>query len=208
MRSLSQVQREKELGDTKLQALQQRVDNLELHNSLLAKDNSEKSSRVQMLEGETSTLRTSLASTKNENSFLNSQNAQLSSKVNEYAHKSSYLDSQVRTLETSLHTKEMEKMALEQEQKAKAEKRFNLLEQRVKGEEELNTVISDIIPNTNLSSSRSVMFSPKLSQSICADNANGMISPGRLLESSRVMNDEELASIISEIDRSINSKKY
>lgn len=206
-RNLVQLQKEKELGDSKLAALQQRVDNLELHNSLLSKDNNEKSSRVQRLEDEATSLKNSLTSAKNENSFLNSQNNQLSSKVNELSQRKSYLDSQVKSLESSLQAKEMEKYMMEQEQKAKAEKRFSLLEQRVRGEEELNSAIADIAPSTvNLASSRSSFFSPRLTQSIC-DEPTGMVSPARVLQASRNMTDDEIASIIGEIDRSM-SKQY
>lgn len=201
-KALLQLQKEREIGDSKAQALQQRVSDLELHNSILAKDNTEKGSKVQQLESEASSLRNSLSTIKTENNILNTQNSQLSSKLTEASQRTSLLDSQVKSLESSLQAKEMERYMFEQEQRAKAEKRFSLLEQRVRGEEEINSAIAELSPAVGLSASRTGVFSPKLSQSIC-DEPTGMVSPGRILQSSRVMSDAELTNIIGELDRNM-----
>lgn len=201
-RTVTQLQTERDLGDSKIQALQKRVDNLELHNTILTKDANEKSSKVQQLENETSSLRNSLSNMRTENSYLNSQNSQLSTRLNEASQRSNYLDSQVKSLESSLQAKEMEKLLLEQEQKAKAEKRFSLLEQRVRGEEEINSAIAEIAPASSLATSRSSVFSPRISQSV-VDEPTGMVSPGRVLQQSRTMSETELASIIGELDRNM-----
>lgn len=202
MKTVSQLQKEKEIGDSRIQSLNQRIDNLELHNNLLSRDNAEKGSKVQQLESETHSLKNSLTNMKTENTLLNSQNNHLSSKLNEASQRTSYLDSQVKSLESSLQAKEIEKLLYEQEQKAKAEKRFSLLEQRVRGEEEINNAITELSPATNLASSRGTGFSPRLSQSI-VDEPTGSVSPGRVLQNSKTMSDMELTNIIGELDRNM-----